>query len=152
MIYRTTFNLVKQTLEEIAAAIKQNSKDIKTAADHGDLKENAEYHAAKDEQAHLHNRRHRFEKYLDNEIVEPSAIDPSRVSFGTEVTYSDGERTLSVAVVGAAEYELEVYENICTTSSPFGQRILGMKKGDTLVLNTPGGDKTLTILDIKPLS
>ncbi len=151
MIYRSTYNQVKETIQQIQDAIKQNSKDIKRAADFGDLKENAEYHAAKEEQVHLHNRLHRFEQYLDNEIAEPSNIDTNVVSFGTEVTYSDGSRTLSVAVVGAAEYELELYENICTTSSPFGQRILGMKKGDTMHLNTPDGDKTLTILDIKAL-
>jgi transcription elongation factor GreA len=151
MIYRTTHKLLTQKLKEIQDAIKQNSQDIKTAADHGDLKENAEYHAAKEEQVRLHERLARYSRFLENEIVDPSNIDGSEVTFGTRVTYSDGERTLSVAVVGSAEYELELYENICTISSPFGQRIMGMKKGDTMELNTPAGDRTLTILDIEAL-
>ncbi len=152
MIYRKTYNLVKERIVEIQEAIKQNSKDIKQAADHGDLRENAEYHAAKEEQVRLHKRLARYSKYLDNEIMDPSRVDAGEVSFGTLVTYSDGERELSVAVVGSAEYELELYENICTLSSPFGQRILGMRKGETMHLDTPAGEKTLTILDISPLS
>ena len=58
MIYRNTYNLVVAKINEIQDEIRQNSKDIKRAADFGDLKENAEYHAAKDNQAHLHNKRH----------------------------------------------------------------------------------------------
>ena len=74
-----------------------------------------------------------------------------RVGFGTQVTYSDGENTITVSMAGAAEYELELYENIVTTSSPFAQRVLGKKVGDTLVLDLPDGAKTLTILDIQLL-
>jgi transcription elongation GreA/GreB family factor len=54
-------------------------------------------------------------------------------------------------MAGAAEYELELYENIVTTSSPFAQRVLGKHVGDTLTLDLPGGTKTLTILDIQLL-
>lgn len=151
MIYRSTYNKIVERIREINDDIKQNSKDIKRAADFGDLKENAEYHAAKDNQAHLHNKRHRFEKHLDEEVVEPGDVNADRVSFGTQVTYTDGENPITVSMAGAAEYELELYENIVTTSSPFAQRVLGKKVGDTLTLDLPGGTKTLTILDIQLL-
>ncbi len=151
MIYRKTYNLVLDKIREIQADIKQNSKDIKRAADFGDLKENAEYHAAKDNQAQLHNKLHRFEKHLSNQIADPKTIDTSVVSFGTQVTYTDGENPVTVAIAGAAEYELELYENIVTTSSPFAQKVLGKKKGDTMTLDLPGGVKTLTITDIQLL-
>jgi len=151
MIYRKTYNLVLEKIREIQADIKQNSKDIKRAADFGDLKENAEYHAAKDNQALLHNKLHRFEKYLSNQIAEPKDIDTTVVSFGTQVTYADGDNPITVAIAGAAEYELELYENIVTTSSPFAQKVLGKKKGDTITLDLPGGAKTLTIINIELL-
>ena len=151
MIYRKTYDLVVEKIREIQDDIKQNSKDIKRAADFGDLKENAEYHAAKDNQAQLHNKMHRFEKHLSNEIADPKTINTDVVSFGTQVTYSDGDNPITVAIAGAAEYELELYENIVTTSSPFAQKVLGKRKGDTLTLDLPGGVKTLTILDIQLL-
>lgn len=143
--------MVKDVIKQIQADIKQNSKDIKRAADFGDLKENAEYHAAKDNQAQLHNKLHRFEKHLSNEIVDPEKIKDDVVAFGTQVTYTDGENPITVAIAGAAEYELELYENIVTTSSPFAQMIIGKKKGETMTLNLPGGTKTMTITDIQPL-
>ncbi|MCF7824538.1 MAG: GreA/GreB family elongation factor [Candidatus Marinimicrobia bacterium] len=151
MIYRKTYNLVLEKIREIQADIKQNSKDIKRAADFGDLKENAEYHAAKDNQALLHNKLHRFEKHLSNQIAEPKNIDPNIVSFGTQVTYTDGKAPITVAIAGAAEYELELYENIVTTTSPFAQKVLGKKVGDTITLDLPDGEKTLTITDIQLL-
>ncbi len=151
MIYRKTYNLVVAKIAEIQDDIKQNSKDIKRAADFGDLKENAEYHAAKDNQAHLHNKRHRFEKHLDKEVIEPGDINTAVVSFGTKVTYTDGEHPITVAIAGAAEYELELYENIVTVASPFARLIMGKKKGDTLTLDLPGGTKTVTITDIQLL-
>jgi transcription elongation factor GreA len=151
MIYRKTYNLIIEKINEIQDDIKQNSKDIKRAADFGDLKENAEYHAAKDNQAHLHNKRHRFEKHLDSEVVEFRDVKADVVSFGTQVTYTDGENPITVAIAGAAEYELELYENIVTVSSPFAQKIMGKKIGDTMTLDLPGGTKTLTITDIQLL-
>ena len=151
MIYRNTYNLVVQRIKQLKEDIKQNSKDIKRAADFGDLKENAEYHAAKDNQALLHNTLHRFEQHLANEIVEPSDIDTSKVDFGTKVTYSDGENPITVAIAGSAEYELELYENIVTTSSPFAAKIIGKKVGDSFTLDLPAGPKTITIQDIQLL-
>jgi len=152
MIYRKTHNLITEEIRKVQAAIKQNSKDIKTAADHGDLKENAEYHAAKEEQVRLHDKLHRYEKFLHNEIAEPEDIDIDRVSFGTKVTYSDGEQETTVAVAGSAEYELELFQNLCTTSSPFGQRILGKQVGDVITLDLPAGEKRFEILKIELLS
>lgn len=151
MIYRKTYNLVLEKIKQLQADIKQNSKDIKRAADFGDLKENAEYHAAKDNQALLHNTLHRFEKHLSNQIVEPNKINKDVVSFGTQVTYTDGENPITVAIAGAAEYELELYENIVTTTSPFAQKVIGKKVGDTITLDLPDGVKTLTITDIQLL-
>jgi transcription elongation factor GreA len=151
MIYRTTYKMIVEKIKEINEDIKQNSKDIKRAADFGDLKENAEYHAAKDNQAQLHNKRHRFEKHLANEVVEPKDVDPSTVSFGTSVTYTDGENPITVAIAGAAEYELELFENIVTTASPFAAKIMGKKVGDSFVLDLPAGPKTITITDIQRL-
>ncbi|MCF7808136.1 MAG: GreA/GreB family elongation factor [Candidatus Marinimicrobia bacterium] len=151
MIYRKTYNLVKERIKEIQAEIKQNSKDIKRAADFGDLKENAEYHAAKDNQALLHNQLHRFEQHLGNEIAEPSNIDTKVVSFGTQVTYTDGENPVTVAIAGSAEYELELYENIVTTTSPFAQKIIGKQVGEKITMDLPGGVKTFEITDIQLL-
>lgn len=151
MIYRNTYNLIVTKIGEINDEIKQNSKDIKRAADFGDLKENAEYHAAKDNQAHLHNKRHRFEKHLDKEVIEPRNINTSVVSFGTKVTYTDGQNPITVAIAGAAEYELELYENIVTVASPFARMIMGKKKGETITMDLPDGVKTFTITEIELL-
>lgn len=151
MIYRKTFNLIREKIESIQEEIKQNSKDIKRAADFGDLKENAEYHAAKENQVLLHDKLQRYEQFLHNEIVEPSEIITDKVSFGTKVTYHDGERIVTVAVAGSAEYEMELYDNICTTQSPLARQILGKQKGDTVEVTLPGGQKTLVIKDISVL-
>lgn len=151
MIYRKTFNLIRERIETIQEEIKQNSKDIKRAADFGDLKENAEYHAAKENQVLLHDKLQRYEQFLHNEIVEQADINADKVSFGTKVTYHDGERLVTVAVAGSAEYEMELYDNICTTQSPLARQILGKKVGEIVSVTLPGGEKKLTIQEIRPL-
>ncbi|MCF7797373.1 MAG: GreA/GreB family elongation factor [Lentisphaeria bacterium] len=151
MIYRNTYTLIRSKIDEIQEAIKQNSKDIKRAADFGDLKENAEYHAAKENQVLLHDKLRRYEQFLHNEVVEPHEIDLQHVGFGTKVTYRDGERDVTIAVAGSAEYELDLYDNICTTQSPLAQQILGKKIGEEVTVTLPGGEKTLTIKEIQRL-
>lgn len=151
MIYRNTYNLIRAKIDEIQEAIKQNSKDIKRAADFGDLKENAEYHAAKENQVLLHDKLRRYEQFLHNEVVEPHEINLNQVGFGTKVTYHDGERDVTIAVAGSAEYELDLYDNICTTQSPLARQILGKQIGEKVNVTLPGGEKTLIIKEIQRL-
>jgi|FLOH01.1.fsa_nt_gi transcription elongation factor GreA len=148
MIFRKTYNYITKKIDMTQEDIKQNSADIKRAADLGDLKENAEYHAAKERQILLHHNLQRLANQLSNEVVEPEDIDTSIVSFGTRVTYTDGTTNITVSIAGSAEYDLDLFKNIVTATSPFAKKILGKKVGDSITMDLPAGEKTFTILEI----
>ncbi|RMC24179.1 MULTISPECIES: transcription elongation factor GreA [unclassified Lactobacillus] len=119
---------------------------IKVARSYGDLSENSEYDAAKDEQSHLEDRISVVEemlKYAD--VVEADKTDPDEVAVGKTVTYTEvGEdEPETYTIVGSDESD--PLSGKISNDSPIAQAILGKKKGETVTISTPGGKFDIVI-------
>lgn len=115
---------------------------IAEAREHGDLKENAEYHAAREQQSFCEGRINEIEgKLADSQIIDVSKIEPSgRVIFGTTVTLInlDADKTVTYQVVG--EDEADVPAGKISVISPIARAIMGKNEGDEIVVKAPAGD------------
>lgn len=132
------------------------AQKIKEAREQGDLSENAEYDAAKDEQRDIEARIEELEKILKNvEVVdmEDDAHNLERVGFGLAVKVRDNEfgDEMEFKIVGATE--ANSLKGRISNESPLGKALIGAAKGDVVTVEAPAGDITYTILDIyKPES
>jgi transcription elongation factor GreA len=128
----------------------QISRDIETARAHGDLKENAEYHAAKEKQSHIEGRILELNHILaHSEVIDVSKIQlENRVVFGTTVELLDleNDRKLSYRLVGEAEADLK--KRWISISSPVGQQLIGKKVGEEVTVHAPSGTREYQILSV----
>jgi len=119
---------------------------ILAARELGDLKENAEYHIAKEDQAHLETRIKRLNERLRiAHVVEPPAGKTDQVAFGATVTVvdEDGDREATYTIVGPTEADMSAGK--LSAESPVAQALLGQKVGSTAVFTTPRGERRLRI-------
>ena len=119
---------------------------IKTARDFGDLSENAEYDAAKNEQAMIEGEIVEIEAKLKYAvIIQENTSKKGTVSLGSKVEIIDGENgeTLSYEIVGTTEADVE--QGRISNESPIGNALLGHKAGDTVTVKVPAGVTTITI-------
>lgn len=124
-------------------------KAIEEAREHGDLKENAEYHAAKEKQGHVEGRIQFLEDQLSRiEVIDPSKLDGSRVVFGTTVKLFDvdADKELVYRIVG--DLESDAAKGEISVNSPIARALIGKERGDTAIVQAPGGKRELEIIDI----
>ena len=125
-------------------------KAIEEAADMGDLKENAEYHAAKEQQANIDRRLREIGEMLNNaQIVDPSELAHSRVSFGSTVVLEDVDAgdEVTYTIVGGCESNPDI--GLISFNSPLAKQILGKEEGDELKVRLPGGVKEFEVIEVK---
>ena len=124
---------------------------IAEAREHGDLKENAEYHAAKEQQGLIESRIREIEnKLADAQVIDATLIEPSgRVIFGTTVELKDLDERKPVSYKIVGEDEAEVKLGKISVNSPLSRSLVGKSVGDLVKLETPGGSKEYEILSIK---
>ena len=125
-------------------------EDVKTARAFGDLSENAEYHAAKEEQEKLENRVLQLEYQLSKaQIVETEDIDTSVVSLGTTVTLADLDlkKTFVYTLVGTEEADIK--DNRISAASPVGKAVMGKRADDEVMVRTPRGIRHLKVVKIQ---
>ncbi len=128
---------------------KRIAKAIAEAREKGDLSENAEYHAAKDEQGMLEMKINELDKRLANaRILDESAVDTSKASILTNVTIKNVKNNFKVTYKLVSESEANIKEKKISVDSPIGKGLLGKKKGDIVEIQTPGGLLNFEILDI----
>ena len=124
---------------------------IAEARSHGDLKENAEYHAAKEQQSLIEARIKDIEIKLSNsQVIDLSKIVPSdKVIFGTTVLIEDlsDSSQLTYKIVGADEADIK--EGKISVISPVAKSLIGKFEGDTVKVETPGGTKEYEIINVK---
>ncbi len=128
---------------EVAAKLEE-------ARAYGDLSENAEYHAAKEEQEKLENRILQLESQLSKaQIVETDDIDTSAVSLGTTVTIDDldEKKTFVYTLVGTEE--ADVKENRISAASPVGKALIGKRVDEEAIVRTPRGMRHLKVTKIE---
>ncbi len=122
---------------------------IAEAREHGDLSENAEYHAAREKQSFIEGRVKELEAYLSlADVIDPSKFTGT-VKFGAIVTLvdedTDEERTYQI--VGEPEADLE--KGLLNIKSPLARALIGKDEGDTVEVKTPGGQRSYEVLSIK---
>ncbi len=125
------------------------SKEIGVARDHGDLKENAEYHAAKERQGHIEARIAHIEGMLSRaEVIDTSVLGGVRVKFGARVTLEDIEtgEFKTYRIVGAEEADIK--EGKISVTSPVSRALINHEVGDEVKVHAPGGTRTYEITDI----
>ena len=119
---------------------------IRTAKEHGDLKENSEYHAAREEQSFLEGRVQAIEARLRSAVIVEAPAAGSRVGLGSVVTVDDDGETVIYTIVGADESDPP--RGRISSSSPVGRALVGRDLGDHVVVKTPAGERQYRILDI----
>jgi len=125
-------------------------KEIEAALEHGDLKENAEYHAAKEKQRLVDLRLAELSKILTSaQIVDPSVLQHARVSFGSTVVLFDVQldKEITYTIVGGCESNPEV--GLISFNSPLAKQLLGKEEGDEFKATLPGGVKEFELLEVK---
>jgi len=128
----------------------KNVQDIEIARGHGDLSENAEYHAAKERQSFLEGRIRELEGTIAlAEVIDPGKLSGSRVVFGATVRLADtesGEETV-YSIVG--DHEGDIKEGRIAISAPLARALIGREAGDTVNLRTGKGSREYQIQDVK---
>ncbi|PWD83819.1 transcription elongation factor GreA [Ignatzschineria cameli] len=124
---------------------------IATAREHGDLKENAEYHAAREEQSFIEGRIADFEARLANaQVIDITEIPNSgKIIFGVTVTLFDlsEDREVTYQIVG--EHEADVKKNKLSIASPIARALIGKEVDDLIVIKTPGGDREYEVISVE---
>jgi len=141
---------LKAELEQLEGeGRREMAARILAARELGDLKENAEYHIAKDDQAHLETRIKRLQERLRSaRVVEAPAGDTDTVVFGSSVTVLDEEsgREATYKIVGPTEADMAAGK--LSAESPVAQALIGRKLGEVAVVNTPRGERRLKVSGI----
>jgi transcription elongation factor GreA len=123
-------------------------KAIEEARGHGDISENADYDAAKDRQALIEGRIAEVQGRLANaEVVDPSALQSTKIIFGATVTIQDLETDEEVTYQIVGEDESDVKGGKISVYSPIARSLIGKKKGDVIEFKSPKGEKEYEILD-----
>jgi transcription elongation factor GreA len=123
---------------------------IEEARSHGDLSENAEYHAAKEQQGWTEARVAELEDKISRaEVIDISKLSGDTVKFGAKVTLVDEDTEDEAAYQIVGEFEADVKKGLISVSSPIARAIIGKRKGDSVEVATPGGGKSYEILKVR---
>ena len=124
---------------------------IATARDHGDLKENAEYHAAKEQQGFIEARIRDLEERLSSaEIIDPSKVHANgKIVFGATVELLNVETSDEVRYQIVGELEADVASGLISIASPIARALIGKCDGDAVVVDTPGGEVEYEVVAIE---
>ena len=151
LILRETYRLLEEEMKTIDRLKRETSARIKEAADHGDLKENAEYHAAREEQSLIVYKKQLMQSHAPFRFIEDGDIDTEDVGFGNKVTVlEEGKNEPEIYnLLGPIEFELDSFPNIVTYHSPFAQEMIGKEIGDHFILEIEGKDVKFTVQAIE---
>lgn len=125
-------------------------QDIAEARAHGDLKENAEYHAAKERQSFVEGRIAEINGKMANmEVIDPITLEGTKIVFGATVTLldMDSEEEFCYQLVGEDEADLK--DNKISYNSPIARALIGKSKGDEVTIRIPKGKMDVEILEVK---
>tara|TARA_B000000441_G_C21615986_1_gene274602 strand:- start:192 stop:671 length:480 start_codon:yes stop_codon:yes gene_type:complete len=150
MILRETHRALEAKMKSLEKLKDETSIKIKEAADHGDLKENGEYHAAREEQSLIIRKTQTLQSYSPFQIIEHGEIETDQVGFVNKVTILEEgkDKPEDYYLLGPIEFELDLFPLVVTLHSPFGQAIIGKKVNETFTLDIRGEETKFTITDI----
>jgi transcription elongation factor GreA len=128
----------------------KNVRDIEEARAHGDLKENAEYHAAKEKQGFIEGRSRDIESILAQaEIIDPAKLSGSKVVFGATVKLTDADSGEEVTYTIVGDHEADIKEKRIAISAPLARAMIGREQGDTVSLKTAKGTREYEISQVR---
>lgn len=128
----------------------QNVQDIEEARAHGDLSENAEYHAAKERQAMLEARMKELETKISlSEVIDPASMKGDRVVFGATVVLEDGESGDEVTYTIVGEDEADAKHGRISITSPLARALIGKEVGDEVKFRAPGGLREYDLVGLR---
>ncbi len=145
-LQRLSDELRQLKAEERPSIIRQ----IAEARTHGDLSENAEYHAARERQSFIEGRIAELEEIVSSvEVIDPSSLSGEHIMFGAHVRLveEDTEKESAYQIVGV--YEADIKSGKLSISSPLAKALIGKRVGDAVSVPAPGGDRSYEILSIK---
>jgi len=127
----------------------KNINAIAEARSHGDLAENAEYHAAKERQSLLSAKINELEIAInESEVIEIDELRGERIVFGTKVQLENLANSRKVTYQLVGPYESEPESGKISVASPLGKALIGKEEGDTVKIKTPGGIQEFEVLEI----
>jgi transcription elongation factor GreA len=145
-----------ERLREELAKLKKNDRPkvivaIAEARAHGDLKENAEYHAAREQQGFIEGRIQLLESTISHaHIIDIERLNPGdRVVFGATVTLSDEETSEEITYQIVGDVEADIKHNRIAVSSPISRALIGQEVGEVVVVRAPAGDREYEIIDVE---
>ena len=149
-ITKQGYKALKEELERLKTVERpENIKAIEVARAHGDLSENAEYHAAKERQSFLEGRIGEIGYKLGNaKVIDPETVPKDVVRFASRVLVEnlDTEDEIEYMIVGPDEADIN--KGKISVSSPLGSALIGKEPGDEAVVQAPGGKRIYEIVDI----
>ncbi len=124
---------------------------IAEAREHGDLKENAEYHAAREQQSFIEGRIKEIESKLANaQIIDVASLDAGgKIVFGATVELIDADTGDEFTYQIVGEDEADIGQGLLSVNSPIARALIGKYEGDEVTVQTPGGTKTFEIISVK---
>ena len=144
-----------QTLREELKRLREverpkNVRDIEEARAHGDLKENAEYHAAKERQGFIEGRSRELEAIIAQaEVIDPAKLSGSKVVFGATVKLTDTDSGEEVTYTIVGDYEADIKASRIAVSAPLARAMIGRERGDAVSLKTGKGTREYEISDVR---
>ncbi|HUZ62629.1 MAG TPA: transcription elongation factor GreA [Acetobacteraceae bacterium] len=144
-----------QRLEDELRKLKSTERPaiiraIAEARAHGDLSENAEYHAARERQSFIEGRIAELEEITGAaEVIDPASLTGDHVKFGAHVRLVDEETEKEAAYQIVGVHEADIKLGLLSISSPLAKALIGKKVGETISVPAPGGDRSYEILDLK---
>ena len=154
LILRDTYRALEEEMKSIDKLRTKPALKIGEAASHGDLKENAEYHAAREVQSLIVRKIQLMQTHSPFQIIEYSEIETDKVGFGNKVTIrKEGkDEAEDYYLLGPIEFEFDLYPLVVTYHSPFGQAIVGKKIDENFTLEIRGKETKFTITAIEKIS
>ncbi len=123
---------------------------IGAAREHGDLSENAEYHAARERQSFIEGRLAEIEDIISRaEVIDPSKLTGSTVRFGARVNLVDEETEEENTFQIVGSHEADVSKGRISVTSPLARALIGKQKGDIVEVNAPSGPRSYEILGVR---
>lgn len=145
-------NMLREELKQLKSVERPNVVEaIATARAHGDLKENAEYHAAKEQQGLMEARIRDIEAKLSNsQIIDVTQLPPTgRVVFGATVVLADTDEGSEVRYQIVGEDEADIKAGKLSIGSPMARALIAKEAGDVVDVQTPGGKRSYEIIDVE---
>ena len=144
-----------QRLEDELRQLKSEERPaviraIAEARTHGDLSENAEYHAARERQSFIEGRIAELEEIISAaEVIDPSTLSGENVKFGAHVRLIDEETEKEAEYQIVGVHEADIKSGRLSVSSPLAKALIGKKPGDTISVPAPGGDRSYEVLNVR---